>query len=184
MGARMYVMVLCTLDTGVRRGELARLKLADVDWERGIFKVFGKGAKERIVPVGHVAKQAMLRYVQVFRPQPEQPEFDTLFLSVDGYPLSIDAVGHLFERLAKKSGVTRLHAHLLRHTNGVLYLTGGGDTKSLQMFLGHSSPFMTHHYEQLKDEHVLAQHRKFSPVDRMQISPRRFGKKQKLEHNS
>jgi len=91
----------------------------------------------------------------------------------------MDAIGHMFERLAKKSGVTCLHAHLLRHTNGVLYLMGGGDTKSLQMFLGHASPFMTHHYEQLKDEHVLAQHRKFSPMDRMQIAPRRFGKKKK-----
>lgn len=68
-GARPYAMVLCVLDTGVRRGDLASLKLSDVDWERGVFKVLGKGAKERM-PVGQVAKHAMLRYVQVFRPQP------------------------------------------------------------------------------------------------------------------
>ena len=79
----------------------------------------------------------------------------------------------------KRSGVTRLHAHLLRHTSGVHYLMLGGDTKSLQMFLCHASPFMTHHYEQLKEEHVMAQHRKFSPADAIEVAPRRFGRPKK-----
>jgi len=58
----------------------------------------------------------------------------------------------------------------------VQYLVGGGDTKSLQMFLGHASAAMTHHYEQLTDEHMLAQHRKFSPVDSLGVTYRRFSK--------
>ncbi len=51
----------------------------------------------------------------------------------------------------------------------------GGDTKSLQMFLGHSSPFMPHHCEHCTDEQVMAQHRKYSPVDALGVTPRRFG---------
>ncbi len=179
IGARLYAMVLVLLDTGIRRGELASLKLADVDWERGVFKVFGKGAKERLVPIGATAKQALFRYVNVFRPKPAANNVDHVFLAVDGFPLSPHAIGHALDRLAKHSGVTRLHAHLLRHTNGVQYLMLGGDTRSLQLFLGHASPFMTHHYEQLKDEHVIAQHRKYSPVDAIQITTRRVGSRRK-----
>lgn len=176
-GARMMAIVLVMLDTGIRAGELVGMKMAEMDWERGVFKVFGKGAKERFAPIGTTAKQALLRYVQTFRPQPARPDIDTILLSVDGYPLTVNAIVHMMYRLRKASGVERLHAHLLRHTCGVQYLVAGDDTKSLQMFLGHSTLAMTHHYEQFKDEHVLAQHRKFSPVDSMGLTYRRFGKK-------
>jgi site-specific recombinase XerD len=174
-GARLYAMILLMLDTGIRAGELVGMKLAEVDWNRGVFKVFGKGAKERFVPLGATAKQALLRYVQVFRPKPARDDVDQVFLSLDGYPLTVNALVRIMHRLGKNSGVPRLHAHLLRHTCGVQYLVVGGDTKSLQMFLGHASPFMTNHYEQFKDEHVMAQHRKFSPVDAMGITYRRYG---------
>lgn len=179
MGSRLYSMVVLMVDSGLRAGEVVGVKLADVDWERGVFKVFGKGSKERFVPLGGTAKQVLLHYVQVFRPKPVRPDVDNVFLSVDGYPLTVNAITHIMKRLAKNSGIMRLHAHLLRHTCGVQYLMVGGDTKSLQMFLGHASPFMTHHYEQLTDEHVMAQHRKYSPIDALGVSPRRFGKGKK-----
>ncbi len=176
-GARLLAMVLLLLDTGIRAGELVGLKLADVDWNRGVFKVFGKGAKERFVPIGSTAKQALHRYIQVFRPKPARDEVVNVFLSLDGYPLTVNAVSHIMQRLGKNTGVLRLHAHLLRHTCGVQYLVGGGDEKSLQMFLGHASPFMTRHYEQFKEEHMMAQHRKFSPVDQLGVTYRRYGNK-------
>lgn len=182
MGARLYAMVVLMLDSGLRAGEVIGVKLADVDWDRGVFKVFGKGAKERFVPMGATAKQVMLRYVQVFRPKPARPDVDNVFLSVDGYPLTVNAITQIMKRLAKNSGIKRLHAHLLRHTCGVQYLMVGGDTKSLQMFLGHSSPFMTHHYEQFTDEQVMAQHRKYSPIDSLGVTPRRFSKTRTAAH--
>jgi site-specific recombinase XerD len=174
-GARLSVMILLMLDSGIRASELIGLKLADVDWNRGVFKVFGKGSKERFVPLGATAKQSLLRYVQVFRPKPARDDIDNVFVSLDGYPLTVNALVRIMHRLGKSSGVPRLHAHLLRHTCGVQYLIVGGDTKSLQMFLGHASPSMTSHYEQFKDEHVMAQHRKFSPVDALGITYRKFG---------
>ncbi len=179
-GSRLLAIVMLMLDSGIRAGELVGLKLPDIDWNRGVFKVMGKGSKERFVPFGSTAKQMLHRYIQVYRPNPIRPDIDHAFLSLDGYPLTVNAVVHMMTRLADNSGVARLHAHLLRHTCGVLYLLGEGDTKSLQIFLGHSSPRMTNHYEQLKDEHVLAQHRKHSPVDALGISYRRFGKRRSL----
>ncbi|MBI5031751.1 MAG: tyrosine-type recombinase/integrase [Chloroflexi bacterium] len=176
IGARLIAMVLVMLDTGIRAGELVGMQLANVDWDRGVIKVFGKGSKERFVPIGATAKQTMLRYVQTFRPKPARDDIDQVFLSVDGYALTVNALVHIMHRLAKNSGVERLHAHLLRHTSGVTYLVNGGDTKSLQMYLGHTSAQMTNHYEQLTTEHMMAQHRKFSPVDSLGVSYRRFGK--------
>lgn len=181
LGARLYAIILLMIDTGIRAGEVVGLKLANVDWERNVFKVFGKGSKERFVPMGASAKQALVRYVQIYRPQPARPDIDNVFLSVDGYPLTVNALIHIFMRLAKNCGVERLHAHLLRHTCGVQYLLAGGDTKSLQMFLGHSSPVMTHHYEQFKDEQMMAQHRKFSPADTLGLAQRRFGKRSNIQ---
>lgn len=142
--------------------------------------MFGKGSKERFVPIGATAKQSLLRYVQTFRPKPARDDIDHVFLSVDGCPLTVNAITHIMSRLAKASGVPRLHAHLLRHMSGVQYLINGGDTKSLQMYLGHASPEMTNHYEQLTTEHMMAQHRKFSPVDSLGVSYRRFGKGKKI----
>lgn len=175
VGARAAAMVLLMLDTGIRAGELVGMKLRDVDWNWGVFKVFGKGAKERFVPLGATPKQALLRYVQTFRAKPARDGIDYVFLSLDGYPRTVNAIVRIMHRLGKNSGVTRLHAHLLRHTCGVQYLMVGGGTKSLQMFLGHSTPDMTAHYEQFKEEHVHAQHRKFSPVDTLGIAYRRLG---------
>lgn len=175
-GARASAMVVLMIDTGIRAGELVGLKQYDIDWNRSVFKVFGKGAKERFVPFGTMAKQSLLHYIQVFRPKPASPTIENVFLPVDGFPLSVNAVGLVMKRLAKASGVIRLHAHLLRHTCGVQYLMVGGDTKSLQMFLGHSTAEMTNHYKQLTTEHMAAQHRKFSPIDALGVTYRRFGR--------
>ena len=177
LGARLMTMVLVMLDTGIRAGELVGMQITNVDWERGVIRVFGKGAKERFVPIGSTAKQSLLRYVQTFRPKPAREDIGNVFLSVDGYPLTVNAIVHIMSRLAKASGVPRLHAHLLRHTSGVQYLVNGGDTKSLQMYLGHATAEMTNHYEQLTEEHMLAQHRKFSPVDSLGVTYRRFSRR-------
>jgi site-specific recombinase XerD len=108
-GARLCAMMLLFLDSGIRASELIGLKLSEVDWNRGVFKVFGKGSKERFVPLGSTAKQALLRYVQVFRPKPARDDVDNLSLSLDGYPLTVNALTHIMRRLGRNAGVPRLH---------------------------------------------------------------------------
>lgn len=94
IGARLVAMVLVMLDTGTRAGELVGMLLANVDWDRGVIRVFGKGSKERFVSIGGMAKQSLLRYVQIFRPTPARDDSDHVFLSVDGSPLTVNAITH------------------------------------------------------------------------------------------
>ncbi len=74
----------------------------------------------------------------------------------------------LFSRLAKVSGVKRLHAHLCRHTFAINYLMNGGDIFSLKEILGHKSLEMVNHYLHFTSHQIAIQHHKYSPMDRMQ----------------
>ena len=73
------------------------------------------------------------------------------------------------KRLGNRSGVKRLHAHLLRHTFSVNYLMNRGDVFTLQKILGHTTLEMVRHYVNLANAHVMTQHNRFSPVDRMNL---------------
>jgi integrase/recombinase XerD len=79
---RNYAIVLTFLDTGIRLSELLDLKISDIDFTLGQFRVFGKGAKERLVPMGDATRRAILRYRDTARPQPVNPNETRLFLLV------------------------------------------------------------------------------------------------------
>ncbi len=82
----------------------------------------GKGGKERIVPIGGATKKSLLRYMQMYRPQPAVDNTDEVFLTSDAQPLTYSGLSQVFRRLGKAAAVPRLHAHLLRHTFAVHYL--------------------------------------------------------------
>jgi site-specific recombinase XerD len=130
----------------------------------------GKGGKERIVPFGMSVQKAILRYVLYFRPETINPTIKNLFLTLDGRPLTKNSVKMIFQRMAVKSGVKRLHPHLCRHTFATNYLINGGDVFSLQQILGHTTLEMVRRYVTLASTHVNVQHRKFSPMDRLNIT--------------
>lgn len=144
LGCRDSAMLLLFLDTGLRCSELLKLKPEDVHLDEQWLKVMGKGQKERIVPFGSRASKLLYRYISFFRP--ESYLADQLFLSVSGNDLSINAIKLTFYRLARKSGVSRLHIHLLRHTFATRYLMNDGDVFSLQRILGHTTLEMTRRY--------------------------------------
>ena len=167
--ARNQTIFMLLLDTGLRTGELIGLKMGDVNMDEGLLKVIGKGKKERIVPVGSNAQRALQRYLFRFRPKPAHPGIDNVFLSAQGKPLTENSIKLTFSRLAKKSGVHRLHAHLCRHTFATRFLINGGDVFTLQQILGHSTLEMVRHYVNLASNHVAIQHQRFSPMDRLKI---------------
>jgi integrase/recombinase XerC/integrase/recombinase XerD len=138
-GSRDTAMVIALLDSGLRLSELIGPQLADTHIDQGFLKVMGKGAKERIVPIGSMTQKSLQRYLFHFRPEPFYEDQDYFFLTLEGKPMSINAVKLIFARLAQKSGVKRLHAHLCRHTFATNYLINGGDVFSLQQILGHTS---------------------------------------------
>ena len=114
-------------------------------------------------------ERALHRYLFRYRPKPFHPGIDNVFLSVLGKPLTENGMKLIFHRLAKKSGVVRLHAHLCRHTFATRFLINGGDVFTLQQILGHSTLEMVRHYVNLAANHVAIQHQKFSPMDRRNI---------------
>lgn len=103
-GARNHAIMLTFLDTGVRLSELVNLKIPDIDFVGGQFKVFGMGAKERIVPMGLATRRAIIRYKDHFRP-PVNPTEERLFLSVSGEPISKDSVEKVVQRLARRAQI-------------------------------------------------------------------------------
>jgi site-specific recombinase XerD len=168
-GSRDSAMLIVMLDTGLRLSEVANLAMANAHLDEGYLKVMGKGAKERMVPIGGVAQKALLRYVYKFRPEPLNASEDTLFLTPEGRAMSANGVQMVIRRLASKSGVKRLHPHLCRHTFATNYLMNGGDVFTLQQILGHTTLEMVRRYVNLASAHVRVQHRKFSPMDRMRL---------------
>ena len=102
-------------------------------------KIMGKGSKERIVPIGGMAQKILMRYVYHFRPESLRVDQDNLSLTLDGRPMTSNAVRLIFTRLARKSRVERLHVHLCRHTFATSYLVNGGDVFTPQQILGHST---------------------------------------------
>ena len=175
-GARMYAMVLLLLDTGMRASELCALTLDNTHLNEGYVKVFGKGAKERIVPFGALTRKSLLRYIHSYRPEPASNEMDQVFLSVNATPLSYDGLAQALKRLGKAADVPRLHAHLFRHTFAVRYLMNGGDLMTLKLILGHTTLDVTQMYLHLAESHVQVQHSRFSPVDRLEAATRRSRK--------
>ncbi len=167
--ARNQTLFMILLDTGLRIGELVNLKMDDVHMDEGYLKVMGKGKKERIVPIGNNAQRALQRYLFRFRPKPTNPVTNNVFLSASSKALTENSMKLMFTRLSKRSGVHRLHAHLCRHTFATRFLINGGDVFSLQQILGHSTLEMVRHYVNLASSHVVIQHRKFSPLDRLNL---------------
>lgn len=160
---RDRAIVLLMLDTGLRVSEVAGLRLCDLRPD-GTVKVLGKGAKERITPVGSTARQAIVRYLG--QRGPGQPD-DALFLGRKG-EISARGLQHMVRRLKGRVGITgRLSPHSLRHTFARSYLVNGGDVFSLQRILGHTSLDMVKRYVALADIDLVTRHASASPADRL-----------------
>ena len=165
-GSRAYAILTLMLDSGLRISEVTGLRTAELELDAGWLKVLGKGGKERIVPFGTATQRALWRYQHHYRPEPLGPDV-YFFLTLDGRPLGRSALTQAIKRAATRSGITRLHPHLCRHTFATRYLINGGDVFSLQQILGHSTLEMVRRYVNLASAHVAVQHRKFSPMDRI-----------------
>jgi site-specific recombinase XerD len=169
IGCRSYAIVYSMLDAGLRVSEVADLEMKSLDLEQGQLLVRGKGNKERAVPIGSNAQKYLQRYIYHFRPEPVFPERDNVFLTSEGKPLTDNSLKLFFTRLKVKTGIKRLHAHLLRHTFATYYLRNGGDLLSLQKILGHTSLEMVRVYSHLAEADVRAKHRRYSPMDRLEL---------------
>ncbi|MFC1946688.1 tyrosine-type recombinase/integrase [Chloroflexota bacterium] len=171
--ARAFIEVL--LDTGVRVSGIIGANVQDLNVKEGCLKIMGKGRKERFVPIGIQTLATLVDYITHDRPKYAKPDCTALFITVKGEPLSENAVKLMFTRLAKKSGIRRLHAHLCRHTFAIDYLMNGGDIYSLKEILGHSSLTMVERYLHFTQAQITTRHRQFSPMDKFKEQNRPLG---------
>jgi len=136
--------------SGLRRSEVVGLKISDVDFFNGIVKVFGKGSKERLVPVTDEALAAIKDYLACRKnPQPQEP----LFLNHSGKPLTGDGLAYIFKNTAIAAHLARkVTPHSLRHSFATHLLNNGCDLRSLQEMLGHKSLAATQVYTHVSVE--------------------------------
>ncbi len=168
-GYRDKVIVLTILDTALRVSELTSIELDKLWLEDGLIKVEGKGGKERLVPIGKTVQKMLWRYINAYRPEPDHPWHNWLFLTSHGQPLNKDRIDKIMSAYGKKAGITgvRCSPHTLRHTSAIRFLRNGGDVFSLQRMLGHANLQMTRHYCEVADIDVKRAHITASPVDNL-----------------
>jgi len=147
--------------TGMRAGELAGLKRADLNFQLGIVRVLGKGAKERIVPVAQEALDAAGEYLAQ-RPPPGEEE--SLFLSRTGKPLAREDVFRTVRKYVNRAALRgNVTPHTLRHCFATHLLAHGADLRSVQEMLGHADIATTQIYTHVDASRLKAIHRKFHP---------------------
>jgi site-specific recombinase XerD len=163
--ARNRAIILILLDTGLRLKELAAIQLKDIDIERGIITVMGKGARERSVRMGKAARKALFRYLLL-----RNDQLPCLWLSEERRPISKNGIKEAVANLCDRAEIkeARHGPHTFRHTAAINCLRNGMPQRVLQMMLGHETPYMTDHYlSDLNADDVFRSHEQASPVDRM-----------------
>ena len=151
-GALLETMYAC----GLRASEAIGLELADIDLEGGVLVARGKGAKERIVPIGRSAIARLRRYLDQGRPRlvglEDEPH---VFVNLRGHALSRQGLYKIVQRHARSAGLdSRMSPHTLRHTFATHLLAGGCDLRSLQEMLGHADIGTTQIYTHLSDDRL------------------------------
>ena len=167
LGIRNRAIILAFLDTGLRLSELAGIQLSDLDFDRGLIKVMGKGAKERVVGIGKTAQKALLKYLLVRR-----DNLPCLWVTEELRPMKFRGIQIMIRRLGKRAGLknVRCSPHTFRHTFGTRAMLNGASEREVQLLLGHSSDRMMKRYTAtITSENVVSKHSQFSPVDKMKL---------------
>ena len=151
--------------SGMRASELCAVKTRDVNLQVGCVRVLGKGMKERIVPLGRAAAEALHRYAAECRPKLDKTgRSELLFLSRTGKPLERVGLWMLVEKYGRSSGLLKnVSPHTLRHCFATHLVGGGADLRVVQELLGHSDIATTQIYTHVDQDRLRAIHSKYHP---------------------
>jgi integrase/recombinase XerD len=168
-GIRDAAIIECLYATGMRVSELVNLQTDRLFFEIGFIRVIGKGNKERLVPVGELAQEAIEHYIEVARPQflnPVNPgkAKNKLFLNQRGGPLTRMSIWNIVNRYTDEAGIKKnVYPHIFRHSFATHLLEGGADLRAVQEMLGHVSIITTEIYTHV-DRSLLHQvHKQYHP---------------------
>lgn len=164
-GQRNLAMMEIIYGAGLRVSELVFLKVVDVNLDAGLVRVMGKGAKERIVPIGSKAKDAARLWLDQGRPMAlKQLSSDFLFIARAGQPMTRQAFWKIIKKYALVAGIVRpISPHTLRHSFATHLIEGGADLRSVQTMLGHSDISTTQIYTHISREYLIKMHHEFHP---------------------
>jgi integrase/recombinase XerD len=151
--------------SGMRVSELANLKVENVNLDVGYVRCIGKGSKERIIPIGRRAREAVIKYCEKVRGKLlKDPTVPHLFLSRLGKRLSRQSVWKIIKCYARKAGIKReIKPHTLRHSFATHLLERGADLRSVQEMLGHADISTTQIYTHIDKERLKSIHKQFHP---------------------
>jgi integrase/recombinase XerD len=164
-GCRDAAMLELLYAAGLRVSELITLKLQDVNLTAGYVRVFGKGAKERVVPIGQYAQEKIRRFTTGARQALLKDRISaTLFVARAGKPLSRQGFWKLIKRYGLRAGLRKvITPHTLRHSFASHLLEGGADLRAVQTMLGHADIATTQIYTHVARDHLKYLHQKFHP---------------------
>lgn len=147
------------LYTGCRLSELVGLRLQDIDFASGAIRFFGKGSKERVVPLRNELAEALQRYLAARKVHPSGADSQRLFRNRHGQPLTDKGVHYLIKRIVDDGNILKegLTCHKLRHTVGTLLLERDADLRSIQELLGHASVATTQRYTHVINKRLRTQ---------------------------
>ena len=160
IGVRNLLAISLMLDAGLRVSEVCNLDVTDINRELGLIRVFGKGQKERLVPLTDSIRRYYDKYVflgDIFS--------GCLFLDKEtGERITPSGISQILRRIKKQYNFKKLHPHYLRHTFATLFLVNGGDPVHLQIILGHETLYMTEQYLHIANQMTMSEKKKYSPL--------------------
>jgi integrase/recombinase XerD len=163
-GVRDRAMLELLYATGLRVSELVRVRVDEVVMDAGFLRTIGKGSKERIVPFGDAARDAIVQYMEHARPHHDKFNSPHLFLTVRGGPMTRQAFWVKIGRYARTAGIkTHISPHVLRHSFATHLLENGADLRSVQMMLGHADISTTQIYTHVSRARLQKMYETFHP---------------------
>ena len=152
--------------SGLRVSEIVQLKMQNIMMQEELVRVFGKGNKERIVPIGNVALHLIKKYIKQLRPQlaSKGKSHGILFLSNRGNQLTRMSIWNILHENTLKSGINKkVSPHVFRHSFATHLLEGGADLRSVQEMLGHSDITTTQVYTHIDKTYLKEIHKQYHP---------------------
>lgn len=149
--------------SGLRVSELLGLKMSDIGWDAGVLTCFGKGSKQRKVPLGRSAMDHLVKYMPARLRLLKGINSHRLFVEAGGHALSRQKIWQIMKDYGQRAGIDYITPHVLRHSFATVLLEHGADLRSVQILLGHADIGTTQIYTHLTDEKVRDSYQKFHP---------------------
>ncbi|MFH1873896.1 MAG: site-specific tyrosine recombinase XerD [Pseudomonadota bacterium] len=165
LGLRDYAIIQLLYASGLRISEISYLTMERFNLQQGYVLIIGKGNKERVVPVGRQAMEAVTEYINEARPKLLRGKIDDhLFISIKGGNISRKRLWEIIKQVARQAGVqVNVSPHMLRHSFATHLLERGADLRSVQTMLGHTDISTTQIYTHITTKHLQELYKKFHP---------------------